>query len=118
MVSLQVQTEHFGIGVNPKQVGTYFGKKTAEKLNHIENNPFAVIVTFLMIHQELIPSMIDAVSITPGGLFKMLCMGMVVAEFNDVIFKSSRKTFNFIQVDINKKICIVDEKSDEVKAWK
>ena len=48
----------------------------------------------------------------------MLCMGMVVAEFNDVIFKSSRKTFNFIQVDINKKICIVDEKSDEVKAWK
>ena len=35
LVSLRVQTEHFGIGANPKQAGTSFGKKTVQNLDRI-----------------------------------------------------------------------------------
>ena len=72
-----------------KQAGTSFGKKTAQKLDLIENNPLAVIVTLLTIYQELIPSIIDVVPITPWELFKILCTGPAVAEFNDIFFKAS-----------------------------
>ena len=48
----------------------------------------------------------------------MLYMVMVVPEFNGILLKASGKTFEFIQADFNKKLCITDEKSDEFKAWK
>ena len=56
--------------------------------------------------------------ITLWELFKTLCMGMVVSEFNYILFKASRKTFEFIQVDFNENIWFPDEISDEFKAWK
>ena len=62
--------------------------------------------------------MIDVVPITLWDLFKTLCMGKAFTEFNDILFKASRKTFKFIQEDFNKKICLADEKSKEVKVWK
>ena len=49
LVSLQVYTAHFGIGENSKQAGTYFGKKTAQKFDHIKNNPLALIINLLTI---------------------------------------------------------------------
>ena len=48
--SLQVQTAHFVIVVNEKQLGTSFGKKTAQKLGHINNNPLDVIITLLTLY--------------------------------------------------------------------
>ena len=51
LVSLQVQTAHFGIGANPKQAGTSFRNKTAKNIDHIENNPLAIIITLLTIDQ-------------------------------------------------------------------
>ena len=51
LVSLQVQTSHFLIEVNAKKSGTYFVKKTAQKIDRIENNPLAVNVTLLTIYQ-------------------------------------------------------------------
>ena len=36
LVSLQFQAAHFGIGANPKQAGSLFRKKTAQKLDRIE----------------------------------------------------------------------------------
>ena len=62
--------------------------------------------------------MIYLVPIIPWDLFKKLCMGMLVAEFNNILFKYSRKTFKFIQAYFNKKIFIADENFDEVKVWK
>ena len=106
MVSLQVQISHFGIGVNAKQAGTSFGKKTAHKLNRIENNPLSAILTPLTIYWELLISMIDVGQITPWDMFKKLCKGIVIVEFNDILFKASGKTFEFIQVDFKKKICL------------
>ena len=62
--------------------------------------------------------MIDVGPITPWELIKTLCTGTAVTEFNDILFKASGKTFEYIQTDFNEKICIAtDEKSDEVKAW-
>ena len=55
LVSLQVQKLHFGIGANTKQAGTSFGKKTAQKLDRIENNPLYVIINPLTIYWELLP---------------------------------------------------------------
>ena len=95
--SLQVHTSHFEIGVNPKQAQTSFRKKTLQKLNNIKNNPLAVIVTLLTIYWELFSSIIDVVPITPWELFKTPCMGTAVAKFNDILFKSSGKIFEFIQ---------------------
>ena len=51
LVSLQVQTAHFGIGANPKQAGTSFRNKTAKNIDHIENNPLAIFITLLTIDQ-------------------------------------------------------------------
>ena len=48
----------------------------------------------------------------------MMCTGILVVEFKDIIFKASRKTFELFQANFNKKICIADEISDKVKAWK
>ena len=62
--------------------------------------------------------MIDVGTITPCELFKTLFMGTAVAESNDILFKVRGNVFEFIQTDFNKKICIEDENSDEVKAWK
>ena len=62
--------------------------------------------------------MIDVELITPRKLFKTLCMGTAFAEFNNILFKASRKQFEFIQADFNKKIYLTDERSNEVKAWK
>ena len=118
LVSLQVHISHFGIGANPKQAGASFGKKTAQKLNCTKNNPLSVIVTLLAIYREVIPSIIDLVPITQWELFKTMCMGTSVAEFNGILFKASGRTFKFIQEDFNKKICLADENSEEVKAWK
>ena len=117
LVSLKVQTSHFGIGVNAKQAGTYFRNKTAQKLDHIENKPLDAIVTLLTIYQELLLSMIDVVPITPWDPLKMLCMGTVVAEFNNILFKASGKTFEVIQVDFNENIYLADKISEEFKAW-
>ena len=64
-VSLQVQTAHSVIGVNAKQAETSFGNKEAQKLNHIENNPLAVIVTLIIIYKHVIPSIIYVGPITP-----------------------------------------------------
>ena len=88
-VSIQVQIAQFGIGANPKQVWTSFRKKTAQKLERIEKNPLSVIATLLMIYREVLPSMIDVVSITPWDLLKTLCTGTGVAEFNYILFKAS-----------------------------
>ena len=62
--------------------------------------------------------MIYVVPITLWEIFKTLCMGMAVAESNDIIYKASRKTFKFIQADFNEKICLADESSNEFKACK
>ena len=94
-------------------------KKTAQNLNRIDNTPLAIIVTLLMIYWEVLPSMIDVGLITPCELFKTLCTGMEVAEFNYTLFKASGKTFMFIQTVFNEKIYIAtDKSSDEVKDWK
>ena len=62
--------------------------------------------------------MIDVVPITLWELFKTLCTGNELMEFNYIIFKVNGKNFAYIQTDINEKICIVtDENFDEVKAW-
>ena len=47
-----------------------------------------------------------------------MCKGTAVAEFNDILFKARGETFEFIQEDFNNKICLTDEKSEEVKVWK
>ena len=96
LVSLQVQTSQFGIGLNPKHLGMSFKKKTAHNFGHIRNNPLAVIVTLLMIYQELIPSRIDVGLINLWDMFKIMCMGTVIADFNGILFKARRKTFEFI----------------------
>ena len=107
---------HSRVGVNAKQTRTSFGKKKAQKFDCIKNNPLAVILTVLIIYQEVIPSMIGVVPITPWELFKALCIGMGVAEFNNILFKASGKTFEFVQANINEKICLVDESSGVVPA--
>ena len=62
--------------------------------------------------------MIDVAPITPWVVIKMLCTDKVVAEFNDILFKSNRETFELIQEYFNKKNCLEYEKSEEVKACK
>ena len=88
LVSIQIQTAHFGIGANAKQAKRSFGKKTAQKLDHIKNSPLAVITTLLTIYRELTPPMIDMGPINPWELLKTLCTGTAVAEFNDTLFKA------------------------------
>ena len=62
--------------------------------------------------------MINVGTITLWEMFKMLCTGTDVAKFNNILFKASGKTFEIIQEDFNKKICLTNENSEEVKAWK
>ena len=95
-----------------KKVGMFFRKKKSQKLNRIENNPLAMIVTFLTIYHKLILLMIDVVPITPWDLFKKMCTGKAVAEFNSILFKASGKTFEFTKANFNEKIYITDENSD------
>ena len=61
-----------------KQARKFFGKKTAQKLGCIENNPLSVIITFLTIYQEVLHSMVDVGPITLWEMFKTLCMGTEV----------------------------------------
>ena len=105
-VSVQVQTAHFGIGANVKQAGMYFWKKTAQKLDCIKNSPLSIIIAVLKIYWEVIPLMINVGPITTWELFKMLCTGTAVAEFNEILLKVSADFFEFIQVDFKKKICL------------
>ena len=65
-----------------------------------------------MIYWEVLPSMIDMGPINMWDMFNMLCTS------TDILFKASRKTFEFIQEDFNEKICLADEKSEEVKVRK
>ena len=51
-------------------------------------------------------------------LFNMLCTGTAVAEFNGILFKATGKIPSSSQADFNENICLADEISDEVKAWK
>ena len=95
-----------------------FGNKTAQKLNSIKKKKLSAIINLLAINREVLPLTIDVGPITLWDLFKTLCMGTVVAEFNDILFNSIRKTFKVIQAYFNKKMCIADEKSNEVKALK
>ena len=63
--------------------------------------------------------MIDVGPITLWELFKTMFMGNTVSEFNDILFKATRKKISFIQTYLNEKICIAtDENYDEVTAWK
>ena len=86
LVSLQVQTAYFGIGENPKQSRVSFKKKTAQNLACIKKKPLSIIIILLMLYLGVIRLMIDVRPITPWELFKALCTGMAVAEFNDVLF--------------------------------
>ena len=89
VVSLQVQTARLGIGANPKQAGTSFGKKTVHNPDITKNNPLYVIPTLLIMYREVPPSMIDVGLIIPWDIFKTLCAGTSVTEFNDILFKAS-----------------------------
>ena len=71
-----------------------------------------------MIYWEVTPLVIDVIPINQWELFKTLYTGTAFAELNDILFKASGKTFEFIQADSNKKICLSDERSEEAKAWK
>ena len=62
--------------------------------------------------------MIDVGPITAWELFKMICTGTAVIEFNGILFKASLKTFEFIQADFKEKICLIDESYYKVKARK
>ena len=58
--------------------------------------------------------MIDVGPITTWELIKTLYTVTSVTEFNDILFKASRKTFKFIQTYFSEKICIAtDESSNE-----
>ena len=97
LISLQVSTAHFGIGGNPKQTGMPCRKKTVQNIYCIKNNTLSAIVTLLTIYWEIILSIIDVGPITPWDLFKTLCTGTSVAEFNDILFKAIGKTSEFVQ---------------------
>ena len=100
-------------------MGTSFRNNAAQKRDLIKNKPLVVTVTLFMIYWEVIPSMINVVPIHIWDMFNILFTVTSVAEFNDILFKARRKTFEFIQSDFSKKICIaIDENSDEVKSWK
>ena len=99
-----------------KTSGISFRKKTSQRLDRIKNRPLNIIITLLAIYQEVLPSMVYVGWITPWKMFNMMCTGTAVDEFNDILFKSSGKTLEFIQVDLNEKICLADEKSNELKA--
>ena len=117
-VTLSIQTSHFGTGASNKQAGTSFGKKVAHKLDRIENNPLAVSVTLLFVYRELLPSMIDVGPVTAWELFKTLCTGTAVAEFNEILFNASRRAFLVIDSEFNKKICDApDDTGTEVQEW-
>ena len=94
---------------------TYFGNKTAQNLDHIKNNPLAVCVTLLTIYWGVLTSNIDVGPITLWEIFKMMCTGTTVDKFNNILFKVSGKTFEFIREDYNRKICLADQNSEEVK---
>ena len=79
LVRIQFQTAHFGIRANQKQAGTSSRKKRVQKLEHIKNNPLAVIVTLLTIYPEAIPLMINVGLINTRALFKNMCTRMPVA---------------------------------------
>ena len=64
LVSLQVQTAHFGIGANAKQAGTSFREKKAQNLDRINKNPLAAIITLLIIYREVIHSVINKIPIS------------------------------------------------------
>jgi hypothetical protein len=117
-VSLTVQTSHFGIGASNKQSGTSFGKKTAHKLDRIENNPLSLITTLLFVYRELLPSMIDVGPVTAWELFKTMCTGTAVAEFNEILFRSSWDTHSTIDKEFNATIVTGKEEDEVVKEWK
>ena len=98
-------------------MGICFRKNTAQNLDCIENPRLAGITNLVGIYWEVTPSMIDVVSITTWELIKTLCKGTSVAEFNDIVFKASGKTFYPIQADFNENIYNKDENFDEVKFW-
>ena len=54
--------------------------------------------------------------INPWEMFKTTCKGTAVAEFNEILFNTSGKIFEFIQEYFNEKICLADKNSEEVKA--
>ena len=62
--------------------------------------------------------MIAVGPITLWGLFKTLCTGTTVAEVNDILFNASKEDLELIQEDFNENICLEDEISKDVKAWK
>ena len=118
VVTLSVQTCHFGTGASNKQSGTSFGKKVAHKLDRIENNPLPVISTLLTVYRELLPAMVDVGPITAWELFKTLCTGTAVAEFNSILERASAKTYLQIEQEFNREICKeTDKESDKAKAW-
>ena len=94
LVSLQVQTEYIVIGENYKQAGTSFRKNTAQKTNHIKNNPLGVIVTLLTIYWKVPLSIINVETITLWDLLKMLCMGTLVAEINKHPLQEQRENLS------------------------
>ena len=51
-------------------------------------------------------------------MFKMMCTGTAVAEFNHIIFKASEETSEFIEEYFNQKICLADENSKEANSRK
>ena len=94
----------------------FFSKKTAQKLNCIKNNPLAIIATLLTIYRLVIPSMINVGPITPWEVFRMLYTCILVVLFKNILFNAIRKTCDLILEIFNKKICLADEISDEIKA--
>ena len=47
-----------------------------------------------------------------------MCTGTPVVEFNDIFFKASGESFEFIHTDFNEKIYLADVNFEEAKAWK
>ena len=93
LVSLQVQTAHFGIGANAKQAGKSFRKNIEQNIDRIKNNPLDVIVTLIRIYWEVPTTMINVIPIPLWELFKTPWTETVVAEFNNILFKARVKNF-------------------------
>jgi len=103
-VQFSLLTNNHGVGGSKNKKETSYGSKFSLRLNHIEDNPKAVIQTWQAIRNEILPCMTDVDGISTVELFQAHLTGIACREFENICYDAAQSLWTIIDASHNSRI--------------
>ena len=103
-VQFSVLTNNLGVGGAKNKKDTSYGSKHSLRLNHIEDNPRAVISTWQAIRNEILPCMTDVDGISAVELFQAHLTGIACREFENICYDVAQDLWSTIESNHNARL--------------